>query len=110
VELAIRFLPNATEWIPLMLTHINNERNTVFRRGYAVPATHLFTGSDSPVEHKLQLCNFSSLGPIQFRWAANTTLMQDKPDIWSLDDVRILFSSNKSVNFTLFEESFQTLK
>ena len=111
MEIYIRFLSNPSEWLPLAVIQINNQRVSTTRCGYEVPYKYILDGNDNifEVHGNITICNFSLTNSIQVRWLVTSHRFDKKrplTDIWSLDDVEITLISECD-NYTLLADSFE---
>ncbi len=98
LEFSIRLLSNPSEWIPLSITHINENTTSNCRRGYCVQDSDtLYANQDretynSYSKMNIQICGFPLNESVQLRWLMSTTIIaRNSPyeDRWSLDDIEI---------------------
>ncbi len=119
LEFSIRLLSNPSEWIPLSITHINDNTTSNCRRGYCVQDTDTLI-SNIGYNHKdykpysrrnIQICGFPLNDSIQLRWLMSSTIStQNRPyeDKWSLDDIQVKLTTpnhSKLLMAEIFDES-----
>ena len=110
MEVYIRFLSNPSEWIPIAVIQINQQRVNTSRHGYNIPYLYIRTDVMNVVHGNITICNFLLTDSIQVRWLVTSRAFnKDIPptDVWSLDDVEITLI-NECDNHTLLEDSFDT--
>ena len=113
MEVYIRLLSNPSEWIPLAVIQIYQQRVKTLRHGYNIPYIYVLESFDRPIIHAdITICNFSLTESIQFRWLVTSrSLIKNRPgrDVWSLDDVEITLTTQCD-NYTLLADSFDMTK
>ena len=109
MEVYIRFLSNPSEWIPLAVIQISNQRVNTTRHGYDVPYKYaLDTSGTGTVHGNITICNFTLTDSIQVRWLVTSrgfTKHRAPRDVWSLDDVEVTLITECD-NYTLLADSF----
>ena len=108
MELSIRFLSDPSEWIPLALIQINSQIVDATRHGYVIPYILELHSRNMPICFgNVTICNFSLNDSFQLRWLLTSHAVRAKPrDVWSLDDIEIVFIADVNNSATLLEDSF----
>ncbi len=116
MEFSIRLLSNPSEWIPLSITHINDNTTSNCRRGYCVQDTDILSSVPGTVykpysRRNIQICGFPLNDSIQLRWLMSSTIgPRNSPyeDKWSLDDIQVKLTTpnhSKLLMEEIFDES-----